>query len=77
MKANHFYEEKLSFVWPEIAKGDYFLTPGIGAGNDESTHQIVCWAHNIAHFQNINDNFVHAMFNNKITNFELDHYKEE
>lgn len=77
MKANHLYEEKLSFIWPEIAKGDYFLTPGIGAGNDESTHQIVCWAHNIAHFQNINDNFVHAMFNNEITNFELDDYKEE
>ena len=77
MKANHTYEEKLSFVWPEIAKGDYFLTPGIGAGNDESTHQIVCWAHNIAHFQNINDNFVHAMFNNQIINFELGEYKED
>lgn len=60
------YYVTFSFKWPTIAKSDYFLTVGMGNGNDEAVHEIVCWAHSIAHFQNINKGFVHAMFNNAL-----------
>lgn len=57
----------LSFTWPDIAHGDYFLTIGIGNGQDAMAHAIECWAHNIFHFSAITPGRdVHGLFNNSL-----------
>jgi ABC-type polysaccharide/polyol phosphate transport system ATPase subunit len=63
----------ISLTWPEVQKGDYFLTLGLGEGNDAMHHTIQCWAHNIAviecsplHIE------VHGLFNNYISHVHLE-----
>lgn len=58
------YRISLSFTWPDIAAGDYFLTPGLGDGLASKAHTIVCWAHNIFHFSGVAPHKdVHGLFN--------------
>lgn len=61
---------KLSFMWPEIQPNDYFVTIGIGEGTHEMDHVVQCWAHNIINVKSITHRPIHALFNNKIMEFE-------
>ena len=62
----------LSFTWPEIAPGDYFLTLGLGNGHEAMAHAIVCWAHNIFHFSAITPGKdIHGLFNGSLRNVSI------
>lgn len=68
---NSYYEYSLSFKWPEIKEGDYFLTLGIGEGEDQMIHTIQCWAHNIVHLKGIALKPMHGIINHTIDNFTI------
>lgn len=69
---NNMYFAELSFEWPEIKEDEYFVTIGIGEGKHEMHHVIQCWAHNMFKITNITlDTTLHALFNNKIKNFQI------
>jgi len=62
---------RLAFKWPHISPGPYFLTLGVGQGQDALQHDVQCWAHNVAGFESLlTDVPVHAVFNNPIRAFE-------
>ena len=73
IKSGQKYKIQLKFNWPEVQKGDYFLTLGIGNGMDSMIHEIVCWAHNIIKITSVLklDTTVHCIFNNKIDEIEI------
>jgi ABC-type polysaccharide/polyol phosphate transport system ATPase subunit len=61
----------LHFTWPDVAGGDYFLTPGLGNGLDSKAHDIECWAHNIFHFSAVTPHKdVHGLFNGSLHQVE-------
>lgn len=61
----------LEVEWPEIQEGEYFITLGIGEGNDEMQHVIQCWAHNIINVKSIALVPMHALFNNQINTVQI------
>lgn len=62
----------LSFYWPEVKEGYYFLTLGIGEGEHELQHVIQCWAHNIFEFSNVTPHkTIHCLFNNEIKELNI------
>ena len=61
----------IEFVWPQIQASSYFLTLGLGEGDNEMQHTIQCWAHNIFEFRNISNLPDHGLFNQKIENFSI------
>lgn len=63
------YLISIRFRWPEIKEGDYFLTLGIGEGEDQMVHKIQCWAHNIIHVESIALKPMHGIFNHVIDEF--------
>lgn len=71
-----FFEEgynlvRYEFSWPEVHRGTYTLTLGIGEGEHALSHVVQCWAHNIVSFDAITPDVpVHGIFNNP-----LDHVK--
>lgn len=65
------YKVKIKFRWPEIKEGDYFLTLGIGEGEDEMVHTIQCWAHNIVHVNAIALKPMHGIINHNIDEFDI------
>lgn len=72
IKKNRAYLLQLSFPWPQVKEGDYFLTLGIGEGEDQMVHTIQCWAHNVAHVQGIASIPMHGIFNHVIENFSIE-----
>lgn len=66
---NYFISLKLD--WPEVKEGDYFLTLGVGEGEDQMVHVIQCWAHNISHLEAIALKPMHGIINHTIDNFEI------
>lgn len=65
----------LAVTWPEIREGDYFITLGIGEGEDPLNHVIQCWAHNILHVKAVvTRGVVHCLFNNPIITIKQDHH---
>ena len=64
------YIIELSFIWPEIKEGSYFLNFGIGMGINPLVHEIQCWAQNIHEIRNTdNGASIHGIFNNKMQSF--------
>lgn len=62
---------RLAFDWPHIRPGPYFLTVGIGQGEDAYDHDVQCWAHNVAKLEAIQAGPpILAIFNNPLTAFE-------
>jgi len=60
------------FYWPEVHRGSYTLTLGIGEGEHALNHTVQCWAHNIASFDAITPEVpVHGIFNNPLDNLEI------
>ncbi|MBI2394322.1 MAG: ABC transporter ATP-binding protein [Deltaproteobacteria bacterium] len=53
----------LEFEWPEVKEGSYFLTLGLGEGQDELNHVVQCWAHNVVAVQSIATRAIHGIFN--------------
>jgi len=72
VKANGRYVLSVQFPWPKIIEGDYFLTLGIGEGEDQMVHTIQCWAHNIAHVQGIATEPMHGVINHIIDKFSVE-----
>lgn len=71
------YNVQMSFEWPEIKEGHYFLTLGIGEGMHELSHIIQCWAHNVFEFNAISPNkTIHALFNNNIRSLDVKKVKD-
>jgi teichoic acid transport system ATP-binding protein len=63
---------RLEFTWPDVAGGDYFLTPGLGDGMGALAHEIECWAHNIFHFNAVTPHKdVHGLFNSTLHHVEI------
>lgn len=54
-----------------MKEGDYFLTLGVGEGEDQMVHIIQCWAHNIFHVQAIAMKPMHGVINHNIDKFEF------
>lgn len=66
------YKCELAFEWPEVKPQHYFITLGIGEGVHEFDHIIQCWLHNIIEVVSISPRkTIHAIINNKITNFDI------
>jgi teichoic acid transport system ATP-binding protein len=66
------YIIELSFIWPEIKEGSYFLNFGIGMGSNPLVHEIQCWAQNIHEIKNTdNGTSIHGIFNNKMQSFTI------
>lgn len=60
------------FSWPQIHRGSYTLTLGVGEGKHALSHVVQCWAHNIVSFDAITPNVpVHGIFNNPLDNLEI------
>jgi len=60
------------FSWPQIHRGSYTLTLGVGEGTHALSHVVQCWAHNVVSFDAITPNVpVHGIFNNPIANIEI------
>ena len=72
------YILSVRFPWPQVKEGDYFLTLGIGEGDDQLFHTIQCWAHNIAHVQGIATVPMHGIINHTIDSLTVEevHYDE-
>lgn len=68
---NTAYIISLEFKWPEVKEGDYFLTLGVGEGEDQMVHIIQCWAHNIFHVEAIALKPMHGIINHNIDKFEF------
>lgn len=74
IQAGSTYLIKETFHWPKIKEGDYFLTLGIGEGEDQMVHTIQCWAHNIVHLNAIAIEPMHGIINHTIETFEIKKY---
>lgn len=72
IQKNCFYIITIIFYWPEVKEGDYFLTLGVGEGNDQMVHKIQCWAHNIFHVYAIALKPMHGIINHTIDSFEIE-----
>lgn len=72
VKAGKRYALTVRFAWPKVKEGDYFLTLGIGEGEDQMVHTIQCWAHNVAHVQGIAIVPMHGIINHTIDEFTIE-----
>ncbi|CAN5172876.1 ABC transporter ATP-binding protein [soil metagenome] len=61
----------LEFVWPEIKQGRYFLTFGLGEGEEELEHVVQCWAHNVTSLEVLPVRPVHGIFNVKMDRISI------
>ena len=63
---------RYEFAWPEVHRGSYTLTLGVGEGKHALSHVVQCWAHNIVSFDAITPDVpVHGIFNNPLGNLEI------
>ncbi len=69
------YALHLTFQWPEVKEGDYFLTLGIGEGSDQMVHKIQCWAHAVVHLECIALKPMHGIINHTIDTFHWNRLK--
>ncbi|MEZ8267243.1 ABC transporter ATP-binding protein [Vibrio cyclitrophicus] len=61
---------EFEFTWPVIADNSYFITLGVGIGDDAFIHQISCWAHNLIQLDSVSrDVDIHCLFNNPMKSF--------
>ena len=61
------------FRWPLLRAGHYFITPGIGTGEEVLMQTEQCWINQAVHL--VNDNgrrLVYGMFNQPMENFRMD-----
>lgn len=62
-----------SFEWPEVREGDYFITIGIGEGEDVLAQVEQCWINNAIHVNvTTRGKVIFGVFNNEITEFDVE-----
>lgn len=62
----------VSFIWPEVREGDYFITLGIGRGTEVLNQVEECWINNVIHVYNsVFQKTIFGIFNQEIEAFEI------
>lgn len=69
------YKLQLEIVWPQVAAGEYGITPGVGNGLVADAHVEECWAHNIITLTSLKKIPEHGIFNNRISNINVERVK--
>lgn len=77
VKQGEVRKASLSFHWPEVKEGDYFLTLGIGEGYDQMVHTVQCWVHSVLHVQAIALKPMHGVINHVIEEFKIERIEHE
>ena len=77
VKQGEVRKASLSFHWPEVKEGDYFLTLGIGEGYDQMVHTVQCWVHSVLHVQAIALKPMHGVINHVIEVFKIERIEHE
>lgn len=63
----------LSFDWPEVREGDYFITLGIGNGMEVLNQVEECWINNIIHVTaTTGGKTIFGIFNQDMKSFEIE-----
>lgn len=63
---------EIDIEWPEIKEDDYFITVGIGEGEEVMVQTEQCWAHNIIHLNNTEKGkIIFGLFNQKIEELRI------
>ena len=66
------YSISFSFFWPEIREGDYFITLGIGEGEEVLRQVEQCWINQAIHIVNTtHGKLIYGTFNNTMNNFNI------
>lgn len=77
VKQGEVRKASLSFHWPEVKEGDYFLTLGLGEGYDQMVHTVQCWVHSVLHVQAIALKPMHGVINHVIEEFKIERIEHE
>ena len=77
VKQGEVRKASLSFHWPEVKEGDYFLTLGLGEGYDQMVHTVQCWVHIVLHVQAIALKPMHGVINHVIEEFKIERIEHE
>ena len=77
VKQGEVRKASLSFHWPEVKEGDYFLTLGIGEGYDQMVHTVQGWVHSVLHVQAIALKPMHGIINHVIEEFKIERIEHE
>ena len=77
VKQGEVRKASLSFHWPEVKEGDYFLTLGLGEGYDQMVHTVQCWVHSVLHVQAIALKPMHGVINHVIEEFKIERRDHE
>ena len=77
VKQGEVRKASLSFHWPEVKEGDYFLTLGLGEGYDQMVHTVQCWVHSVLHVQAIALKPMHGVLNHVIEEFKIERIEHE
>lgn len=60
------------FNWPEIREGDYFITLGVGLGNEVLNQEEQCWINQAIHIVNTtHGKTIYGVFNNPMVKFSI------
>lgn len=60
------------FEWPEVREGDYFITLGVGLGDEVLNQEEQCWINQAIHIVNSTHNkLIYGVFNNPMTKFSI------
>lgn len=63
---------EFEFQWPEIREGDYFITLGIGRGNDVLLQQEECWINQAIHVnETTHGKTIFGIFNNAFESYSV------
>lgn len=61
------------FIWPEVREGDYFITLGIGEGDEVLNQVEQCWINQAIHVVNTtHGKLIYGVFNNTMDSFKVD-----
>ena len=77
VKQGEVRKASLSFHWPEVKEGDYFLTLGLGEGYDQMVHTVQCRVHSVLHVQAIALKPMHGVINHVIEEFKIERIEHE
>lgn len=61
-----------SYTWPEVREGDYFITLGIGEGNEVLNQVEQCWINNAIHIiETTHGKTIFGIFNHEMEQFSV------
>lgn len=60
------------FEWPEVREGDYFITLGVGLGDEVLNQEEQCWINQAIHISNTtHQKLIYGVFNTPMTKFSI------